>query len=92
MSPARRYAPTGWPASIGTGGRLRRNPHRDLVKDTVIWEVERGLKLSGEDVARGHALRSRAWDWMRVFQEKYEYFILPSTQVPPFDLNQPYVR
>jgi hypothetical protein len=26
MSPARRYAPTGWPASIGMGGRLHRNP------------------------------------------------------------------
>jgi hypothetical protein len=27
MSPARRYAPTGWPPSVGMGGRLRRNPH-----------------------------------------------------------------
>ena len=28
---------------------------------------------------------------MRVFQEKYEFFILPTTQVPPFDVTQPYV-
>jgi len=27
---------------------------------------------------------------MRVFLQKYEYFILPTTQVPPFDVNQPY--
>jgi amidase len=64
--------------------------HRDLVKDTILWEVERGSKLSGEDVARGHALRSQAWDRMRIFQEKYEYFITPTTQVLPFDITRPY--
>jgi amidase len=64
--------------------------HRDLVKDTILWEVERGSKLSGKDIAHAHALRSRAWDRMRVFQEKYEYFITPTTQVLPFDVTQPY--
>ena len=43
--------------------------HRDLVKDTVLWEVERGSKLSARDIAQALALRSRAWDRMRVFQE-----------------------
>ena len=65
--------------------------HRDQVKDTIIWEVERGLKLSGADIAHAENLHSQAWDRMRMFQEKYEYFIAPSTQVPPFDVNQPYV-
>jgi amidase len=64
--------------------------HRDLVKDTIIWEFERGSKLTGADIARALALRSRAWDRMRVFQEKYEYFITPTTQVLPFDVTQPY--
>src|SRR5579863_10272711 len=63
--------------------------HRDLVKDTILWEVERGSKLSGADIAQAHALRSRAWDRMRVFQEKYEFFIAPTTQVLPFDVNHP---
>jgi amidase len=64
--------------------------HRDLVKDTIQWEVERGSKLSAADIYRALALRSRAWDRMRVFQEKYEYFVTPTTQVLPFDINQPY--
>lgn len=64
--------------------------HRDLVKDTILWEVERGSKLSGADVAKAHALRSAAWDRMRVFQEKYEYFIAPTSQVLPYDLAKPY--
>lgn len=76
----------GYAASQSENVRL----HRDLVKDTIVWEVERGAKLSGADIARAHALRSRAWDRMRVFQEKYEYLITPTTQVLPFDINQPY--
>jgi amidase len=64
--------------------------HPDLVKDTIHWEVERGSKLTGADIARAHALRAAAWERMRVFQEKYEYFIAPTTQVLPFDVNQPY--
>jgi amidase len=64
--------------------------HRDLVKDTIQWEAERGSKLTGADIARAHTLRSKAWDNMRMFQEKYEYFIAPTTQVLPFDVTQPY--
>jgi amidase len=64
--------------------------HRDLVKDTILWEAERGSKLTGADIARAHTLRGKAWDNMRVFQEKYEYFIAPTTQLPPFDVTQPY--
>ncbi len=64
--------------------------HRDLVKDTIQWEAERGSKLTAADIAHAHTLRSKAWDHMRIFQEKYEYFITPTTQVPPFDVTQPY--
>ncbi|HTW64520.1 MAG TPA: amidase [Bryobacteraceae bacterium] len=64
--------------------------HRDLVKDTIQWEVARGSKLSAADIAHAHTLRSTAWNNMRIFQEKYEYFITPTSQVPPFDVKQPY--
>lgn len=72
-------------------GRYVRD-HRELVKDTVIWEVERGSRLTAADIARADALHSQAWDQMRVFQEKYEYFITPTTQVPPFPVTEPWVK
>ena len=65
--------------------------HRGQVKDTILWEVERGLKLSAADIANAQNLHSQVWDRMRIFQQKYEFFIAPSTQVPPFDVQQPYV-
>jgi amidase len=71
-------------------GELART-HRDQIKDTVLWEIDRGSKLTAADIARAHALHSQVWDRMRVFQKEYEYFILPTTQVPPFDIHQPYV-
>lgn len=64
--------------------------HPDLVKDTIHWEVERGSKLTGADIARAHSQRSAAWERMRRFQEKYEYFIAPTCQVLPYDLTKPY--
>ena len=60
------------------------------MKDTIQWEAERGSKLTGADIGHAHTLRSKAWDNMRLFQEKYEYFITPTTQLPPFDVTQPY--
>jgi amidase len=73
----------------GYGEHVRKHP--DLVKDTIRWEVERGGRLSIADIVRAETQRGQVWDAMRRFQEKYEYFIVPSTQVPPFDITQPYV-
>lgn len=64
--------------------------HRDLVKDTIQWEYERGSKLTAADIAHAIALRGKAWDNMRIFQQKYDFFITPTTQLPPFDVTTPY--
>ncbi len=66
--------------------------HRDLVKDTVIWEVERGLRLTAADLSRAETQHTALFNRLRVFFEKYAYFVLPTTQVPPFDINEPYVK
>ena len=64
----------------------------DQIKDSIHWEVERGSKLSGEDVARAITGKWEAWNRMREFLHKYEYYILPTAQVPPFDVELPYPR
>src|SRR6201999_3450487 len=51
----------------------------------------RGSKITGADLGRAEVLRAAAWDRMREFQETYEYFISPTTQVLPFDIGVPYV-
>ena len=64
--------------------------HRHQMKDTVIEEVERGLALTGPDIAAAQAERTRLHCRMVDFFEKYDALLLPTVQVLPFDVDQPY--
>lgn len=64
--------------------------HRDQIKDTVIWNTEEGQKLSAAQVARAETLRTTLYHRVRLFMQKHPFLILPVSQVPPFDINQPY--
>ncbi|MBI3375928.1 MAG: amidase [Betaproteobacteria bacterium] len=64
---------------------------RAQIKDTVIWNIEEGLKLTPERIARANMLRTQVYQRMREFLERYEFLVLPVNQVPPFPVTQPYV-
>jgi len=64
--------------------------HRDKLKDTVIWNIEAGLELTGEKIARGNELRTQVFQRMRTFLEKYDFLLCPVNQVVPFPVDQPY--
>lgn len=66
--------------------------HRHLMKDTVIENIEDGLRLTGSDITRADALRSQLYQACLGFFEHYDYLILPSTQVQPFDVDLDWVR
>jgi len=65
--------------------------NRALVKETVLDEVERGERLTAADVAAAEREREALRRRVARFMERYECFILPTTQVPPFDVRTPYV-
>ena len=60
------------------------------MKDTIIWNIEEGEKLSGADLGRAEAKRTELYQAMRVFMETYEFLLLPVNQVPPFSVDVPY--
>jgi amidase len=66
--------------------------HRSLMKDTVIWNIEQGLKLSGADVARAEAKRTQLYYRVREFMARREFLILPVSQVAPFPVDVDWVR
>jgi amidase len=74
-----------------TGVAPRIAGHRELVKDTILWEIDRGERLTAAEIAWAETKRSELYHRMRRFMDRYDFFVLPSTQVPPFDVNQPYV-
>ena len=65
--------------------------HREVVKDTILWEIDRGARLTARDIGRAELNRTELYHRMRTFMERYEFFVLPVVQVPPFDIDQPYV-
>jgi len=65
--------------------------HRDRIKETILEELDRGERLSAGDIARAESLRAGLRHRFERFFADYEFLVLPTTQVPPFDVNQPYV-
>jgi amidase len=66
--------------------------HPDAFKDKLKGEIEEGLRLTGMDVARAEAAHGQLWRSFQAFLEKYEYFVLPTTQLPPFEVDTPYPK
>jgi amidase len=65
--------------------------HRGRMKDTVAWNIERGVGLSGPDVGRAERKWTELYHRMRTFMEGYDFLAAPVSQVPPFDVKQRYV-
>ncbi len=79
-----------WYFDLCYGPLLER--HRARMKETVIWNIERGQALTASDLAgatrRWTALLARA----TAFMARFEFFVLPTVQAPPFDLGQEYLE
>lgn len=78
-----------WQFELTYSGLLK--SHRDQIKETVIWNTEEGMKLTGPQIGRAEIKRTELYHRVREFMETYEFLILPVSQVPPFDLKQRYI-
>jgi amidase len=59
--------------------------HRDMMKPEAVAEIERGLQLSGMDVATAMIRHGELLERVRKFQEQYEFILCAVSQLPPFD-------
>ena len=65
--------------------------HRGQIKETVVWNVEEGLKLTGPQIGQAERKRTELYHRVRTFMETVEFLVLPVSQVPPFDVRQRWV-
>lgn len=65
--------------------------HPGVLKDTIVWNIEAGRKLGAAQLARAEKLRTALFIRMHRFMEKFDFLVTPVNQVPPFDIDQPYV-
>ncbi len=79
----------GWGREITSGDLLRNN--RAQLKETMIWDIEQGVNLTGPEVGWAESRRMELFQRMHEFMEKHEFLICPVSQRPPFDVKQRWV-
>jgi len=74
------------------GGAKDLAEHRDQMKDTVIWNIEKGLALTALEISQAQAKRAALYQRARKFFERYDYLLLPVSQVVPFPIDAEWVK
>jgi amidase len=67
--------------------------HRDQIKATLAWNIEKGVALSGEQIAVAQTDRAEIFGRVRSFlaEGPYDVLALPTVQVVPFPVEQEWV-
>jgi len=64
---------------------------RDLLKPEVIWNIEAGLRLTVDQIARAQAQRLAMTERTLAFFDTYDLLLSPATIVAPFPVENRYV-
>ena len=79
----------GWGRELNQGELLKN--HRESLKETMVWDIEQGVNLTGPQVGLAEKKRMSLFQKMNSFMNEYEFFICPVSQVPPFDVKQRWI-
>lgn len=64
--------------------------HRSELKDTLVWNIEQGRRLTGPDIAAVERDRAALDSRVAEFMQRFDFLALPVSQVPPFGVEQEY--
>ncbi|MGH9075061.1 MAG: amidase, partial [Acidimicrobiales bacterium] len=78
-----------WFQALTFGDLLRAHP--DQFKSDLAWNIGCGWALSGDDLARAERLRTEVYGRVQGLLTRYDVLALPVSQVPPFDVDLPWV-
>jgi len=67
--------------------------HRDQLKETLVWNIEKGIALTGEQLAAAQVARAGIFRRVKAFlaDGRYDVLALPTVQVLPFPVEQEWV-
>jgi amidase len=77
---------------FATGLRTLLQNHPGKLKPEVVWNIEKGLKLTGDDIAKAEAQRGALFQRMNGFLQDYDALLCPATIVPPFPVEERFVK
>jgi amidase len=64
--------------------------HPGQVKETVVWNIEQGRRLTERDLGEASRLHAGIRSRVAAFFERFDVLVMPAAQVPPFDAQLEY--
>jgi amidase len=77
--------------SFATGMKPLLEAHRDKLKPEVIWNIEKGLALTADDIVKADHQRAAMFQRTLEFFDGYDLLLCPATIVAPYPVEQRYV-
>ena len=59
--------------------------HRAQLKPEIVWNIEKGLALSADEIGRAERARAELFHRATAFFEDYDLLVSPAVLVPPYD-------
>src|SRR5690606_41548350 len=66
--------------------------HRDKFTPEIVWNAERGLKMTAAEFGAAQRTRSAIYQRMVDFFAEYDLLLFPAALVRPFDVNNRWVE
>ena len=77
---------------FATSMRGHYDTNRHLLKPDVIWNIERGMSLTIEEIGDALLRRGRLYAEMITFFKTYDLLVCPAACTPPLDIKQRWLR
>ena len=65
--------------------------HRAQLKPEIVWNIEKGLALSADEIGRAERARTALFHRAQAFFTEYDLLVSPAVLVPPYDGAMRYV-
>ncbi len=66
--------------------------HEHLLKPEIVWNIERGMQLSAQDIGRAQRTQAKILKSMIKFFDRFDLLVCPCAIVPPFDADMRFVE
>ena len=78
--------------SYGTSLGPELEANREVFKPEIVWNVEKGLGLTGQEIMDAMVTRSKIYQRATEFFSTYDLVLTPATVVPPYPVEQRFVE
>ncbi len=65
--------------------------HREALKPEIVWNIERGLELSADQIGRAERARGVLYHRLVAFFADYDLLLSPAVVAPPFEVEVRYL-